>query len=173
MESNIFNRKISSNIEDLEKLHQRFMWIPGMNNVSPSKNIIFKKYLDSKFRGLVYKSIKDYIYIRHFQFKPTLNKEGKLECLQDDIRISKAFVKNDYPYDLPYNTEHYVLWYSHFNFYRDDNKINSDIYESLFKLLGHTKFEFVWYENPKMSVPDLYHLQVFWRLTTLHSFPGS
>jgi hypothetical protein len=28
------------------------------------------------------------------------------------------------------------------------------------------RFRFVWYENPKMTVPDVYHVQVFWCKTS-------
>ena len=54
------------------------------------------------------------------------------------------------------------MWYT----YQDipDNEINNDIDNSLYELMGHKNFEFVWYENPKMSVPEIYHVQVFWHL---------
>ena len=164
-----FNCKVSSDKNDLERLHQQFNWIPGFNNIRPSRNILYQKYLDSVFMPLIYKSVKDYIYINHFKFNPTLitqsNKtDVKLECLREDIQIKNVFVKNEYPYDVPVNTKHYVLWYSHYSFSRDDNKINKDIYDSLYKLLKHRNFEFIWYENPKMSIPDIYHVQVFWHL---------
>ena len=164
-----FNCKVSSDKNDLERLHQQFNWIPGFNNVHPSKNLLYQKHLDSVFMPLIYKSVKDYIYINHFKFNPTLitqlNKtDVKLECLREDIQVKNVFVKNEYPYDVPINTKHYVLWYSHYSFSRDDEKINKDIYDSLYKLLKHKNFEFIWYENPKMSVPEIYHVQVFWHL---------
>ena len=164
-----FNCKVSSDKNDLERLHQQFNWIPGFNNIRPIQEVLYKKYVDHVFMPLIYKSTKDYIYINHFKFKPTLIKYKnstniKLECLQDDIEIKKVFTKNEYPYNLPMNTNHYVLWYSHSDFTRNDKKITSDIYDSLHKLLKNKNFEFIWYENPKMSVPDIYHVQVFWHL---------
>jgi hypothetical protein len=43
-------------------------------------------------------------------------------------------------------------------------QISTDIAEGIQLLIGERHdFEFVWYENPKMTVPDLYHVQVFWR----------
>ena len=53
------------------------------------------------------------------------------------------------------------MWYTYV--VSDHIKINQDIYESLFALLGDKNFEFIWYENPKMTIPEIYHLQVFWR----------
>lgn len=42
-----------------------------------------------------------------------------------------------------------------------------DIAEALQLRLGHGNFEFVWYLNPKMTIPDVYHVQVFWHLRPL------
>lgn len=39
-----------------------------------------------------------------------------------------------------------------------------DIHDGLKLRLGHTNFEFVWYLNPKMTIPDVFHVQVFWHL---------
>ena len=85
-----FNCKVSSDKNDSERLHQQFNWIPGFNNIRPSRNILYQKYLDSVFMPLIYKSVKDYIYINHFKFNPTLitqsNKtDVKLECLREEI----------------------------------------------------------------------------------------
>tara|TARA_B100000161_G_scaffold251563_1_gene210705 strand:+ start:767 stop:1300 length:534 start_codon:yes stop_codon:yes gene_type:complete len=164
-----FNCKVSSNKEELERLHVQYNWIPGLNNIRPSKEIIYKKYVDIIFIPLLYKSMKDYIYINHFKFKPTLEKDANsakvsLKCLPKDVDIKKIFVENEYPYDLPPGTNHYVLWYSHPDLTRNDWKINKDIYDSLFKLLKNKNFEFVWYENPKMSIPEIFHVQVFWHV---------
>jgi hypothetical protein len=65
-----------------------------------------------------------------------------------------------------------------------DEEINADIRAALFLELApshpsgvskdekeggatfssSSSFEFVWYENPKMSIPGIYHVQVFWRV---------
>lgn len=59
---------------------------------------------------------------------------------------------------------------------RSDEGISKDISAELNKLLNTRSkslnlfapppapvdFDFAWYENPKMSVPDFYHVQVFW-----------
>ena len=59
---------------------------------------------------------------------------------------------------------------------RSDEGISKDISAELNKLINSRSkslnlfappaapvdFDFVWYENPKMSVPDFYHVQVFW-----------
>lgn len=43
-------------------------------------------------------------------------------------------------------------------------QVTADIRKSIATWLGPSaSAEFVWYENPKMSVPDIWHVQVFWR----------
>ena len=44
----------------------------------------------------------------------------------------------------------------------DEETINANIYDEIYKLLDHKNFQFVWYENPKMNIPGIYHVQVFW-----------
>ena len=46
-----------------------------------------------------------------------------------------------------------------------DKEINKDIYNSIYNIVKCDKFKFVWYENPKMSIDDIYHIQVFWTRT--------
>lgn len=41
-------------------------------------------------------------------------------------------------------------------------QIDADITKALQAQLQGDGFDFVWYENPKMTVPDLHHVQVFW-----------
>ena len=110
----LFNCKISANKEELQNLHNQFGWIPGSNHIRPDEKTLSKKYIDTVFMPLVYNSIRDYVFIRHFNFKPTLNEKTKLECLNEDVKVKHVLVKNEYPYELPPNTFHYVLWYSHF-----------------------------------------------------------
>lgn len=58
------------------------------------------------------------------------------------------------------------MWYSYYPPEVSETEINADISAALWKLLGHGNFEFVWYENPKMTVPGIYHVQVFWHQAT-------
>jgi hypothetical protein len=48
--------------------------------------------------------------------------------------------------------------------YGDDStdRINADINEALTQMCEEVEFDFAWYENPAMTVPEFYHVQVFW-----------
>tara|TARA_B110000977_G_C11082482_1_gene493370 strand:+ start:3861 stop:4352 length:492 start_codon:yes stop_codon:yes gene_type:complete len=154
------NCKISPNIDNLIKLHSEYKWIPGKNNIRPSdKNLQKKKNLIcivNKF----YESILDYIYDSMFSFPINFNSDGKLKASIIVPQIN-VFKKNDFPYLLPNGTNHYIMWYT--SQPKNTEEINTDIYNKLFQKLENNNFEYVWYENPKMTIPEIYHLQVFWR----------
>ena len=62
--------------------------------------------------------------------------------------------------DISDGTYHYVMWYT---YQPESNKqIDSDITKCLQEHLDHDLFEYIWYKNPKMSISQSYHLQVFW-----------
>jgi hypothetical protein len=112
-----------------------------------------------------YLSTNHYIYDSVFGFETNMTTSGKFAARvpdeEEDRHKNGVLVPNNYPYQLDEGS-HYVMWYSHGCPQEGDPKINDDIYHSLMSLLGHDKFEFVWYENPKMTVPEIYHVQVFW-----------
>jgi hypothetical protein len=44
-----------------------------------------------------------------------------------------------------------------------EDDINRDIDAAIGTRLGKSAdFDFIWYENPKMTIPGIYHVQVFW-----------
>ena len=156
--------KISCNIESLNVIHSLKNWIPSGEQIRPLPEIIDKKDQEYIMYDNFYSSIKDQILIRYFNYPSKINRNNnKIESkvVLENVR-DKIFIKNEYPYQVPTGTHHYVMWYT----YQDipDDEINNDIEKSLYNLLGHKNFEFVWYENPKMSVPEVYHVQVFWHL---------
>lgn len=55
------------------------------------------------------------------------------------------------------------MWYNYFPPEITEDEINADIGAALEAETGADGYQFVWYENPKMTVPDVYHVQVFWR----------
>ena len=135
----------------LNILNQACPWIPGSNNIRPKRKILEKK--------------KE--FLEELKQKKITLKQHIIETLFNNIPNQKLFVKNPFPYNIHGN--HYVLWYyKYLNLLKPitNEMINNDITLSLYCLLGHYKFNYAWYENPKMSAPDenndLYHVQVFW-----------
>ena len=54
------------------------------------------------------------------------------------------------------------MWYTCSKDELTDEEITKDIKNSISSFLKSDKFSFVWYENPKMTIEDIYHVQVFW-----------
>lgn len=92
------------------------------------------------------------------------------------LRLAPALRPNRYPYQLPavggHLARHWVLWYFHVlgedlpN--PSDEEIEADLLTSLLlaaRAEGFESFDYIWYRNPAMSVPDMFHVQVFWRPT--------
>jgi len=161
---NQLNCKIDSDIKTLDELNKTFNWIPSSKNIRPIKELIEKRISDYMFFDNFYSSITDQILIRYFKFPSRINrKSNKMEynITLENVR-EKIFLENEYPYNVPKSTNHYVMWYTYNNI--SDIEITHDILYSLKHSLKHDNFEFVWYENPKMSVPEIYHIQVFWHL---------
>ena len=73
------------------------------------------------------------------------------------------FHKSLFPYNIDQGN-HYVLWNSKHRYeaeFKEDD-INTILYTNLKEQVGSEEFDFAWYKNPKPSVPQFYHIQVFW-----------
>lgn len=156
----LFKKRINSDVETLELLHKEYDWIPGKSNIRPLKEVIEAKqnYFNNIERD--YKSLKDYVLIEIFK-KNCRMINGKLENVEI-ISNELTFIPNKFPYNISNDTNHYILWYS-FNDGLSDELITKDINDEITKLVHNDNFEFVWYENPKMNIPDVFHVQVFWK----------
>jgi hypothetical protein len=85
---------------------------------------------------------------------------------QDGSGLQKFFAPNEFPYDLVQGN-HWILWYPVLTKPYSDREISADIAQQLDELLhGSTEYDFAWYVNPKMTVPEYFHVQVFWTQTT-------
>jgi len=154
------NCQVSSDVNSLDKLNEIYNWIPNKDCIRPSDKDIEKKSLFFDNIKNFYESDKDYVLVDIFGFSSIINDNGKLKVIEDNIEDKYIFEPNIFPYNLPYNTKHYVLWYS-INKNISEDRINSDINESIIKV-GSNNFDFVWYENPTKTVESVFHVQVFW-----------
>ncbi|CAJ1351313.1 unnamed protein product [Effrenium voratum] len=99
-------------------------------------------------------------------------KEGELP------RPKPVFAANRYPYQLPERpashalqraAQHWLLWYCHYPWEEvpdfPDDQIDEDVRREIQLVAtanGFKKVDYIWYRNPSASVPDLFHVQVFW-----------
>lgn len=160
---NYLQCKISSAIQDLNELHKTYWWIPDESMIRPSQKILDDKLLFSMFILRNWMSYRDFILDTHFKY-PVDVEDGQKYV---STKVSKSewnFTKSLFPYNLPDNVNHYILWNSMYDYFTqwDDAVINSIIKESIQSMLGTDEFDFAWYVNPKPSIPELWHCQVFW-----------
>lgn len=116
-----------------------------------------------------WESVYDYILSTVF-YKPTSVSPISEKLVVDattNIDRQVRFVKNDFPYQIE-KGHHYVLWMmgqpscSINDNLPSEEDINNHITQALQKELNSDSFNFGWYENPKMTVQSVYHVQVFW-----------
>lgn len=51
------------------------------------------------------------------------------------------------------------MWYT---YTPSDDEITQDVNDAIREIVGNDNFKFVWYVNPKMTIPEVFHVQVFW-----------
>ena len=129
----MLNGKIDSNVEVLNTLNEKYKWIPSGNNIRPLPDVKNKKIEDMNNVGAFYVSMRDYLVETIFNIQPEINTDGK--CFIKDLpeKLNNLFesklLLNKYPYDVPDNTKHYILWYPMLlrNETLSDEKITMDI----------------------------------------------
>lgn len=138
--------RISSDITELNALHARHAWIPDEHTIRPTPENLEAKYA----------------LMEHIQ--------GAWPSLEEYIRQTVLRSSNEWVFQtsmFPYNIErgnHYVLWNSKYRYEAEfqESDINTILYVTLKERIGSEEFDFAWYKNPKPSVPQFYHIQVFW-----------
>jgi len=156
----MINCKIESDFDSLDSLYQKTKWTPNSSQVRPSDVVLNKKIEEINEILNKYHSLKDYIL--HIIFKiPVTRERGKLKSKHYSENNNCCLFINKYPYNLNFGTKHYILWYLNSKKIKNDQEITKDIRDRL-----GGKAEFVWMENPKMSIPELYHVQIFVRFIT-------
>ena len=173
---------ISSDIQELDQLHTQYKWIPSSVQIRPSPELLAVKRDKIDSIGMEWVSFKDYILHHVFQ-KPSARRhfDNMLYATDDQVINLKSFQPNLFPYDIQQG-QHWVMWYGQeaqdslliADITQDiDNELrkqlcidsDSDIGGSGSDIGGSGNYDFAWYVNPKMSIPEFFHVQVFW--TTL------
>jgi hypothetical protein len=154
--------RISHRLEDLDLLHEKFNWVPSSSQIRPNESSLRRKTSQIAKINEKWNSLAEYIYHTVFGCT-TVEIDDKLYVPDADIRNQRRFRVSTFPYNLDGGGYHYVMWYGDTNLSLTDEIINDNIREEIQLIVGDkVRFQFAWYENPKMTVPDVYHVQVFW-----------
>jgi hypothetical protein len=159
-------KRISCDLDSLDNYNKKYPWIPSRFMIRPTpENLEFKikkiKEIESEWN-----SYFDFILYHVFKENYFFNNENKKQILNyENLDLPEyVFLPSDFPYQITENTNHYVLWNSKFNINYDfnDNIINDILYKKIKEIVNNNNFDFVWYKNPKPTIPEFYHIQVFW-----------
>lgn len=159
----MIRNRICSDIQDLNELHKKYWWIPNETMIRPTPKILEDKRHFSNYILHNWMSFRDFILDTHFKY-PVDVEDGQLYILNKVEKSEWNFTRSIFPYNLSENVNHYVLWNSYYDYSTDfdDFTINTIIKDTLESIVGNDKFDFAWYKNPNPSIPELYHVQVFW-----------
>jgi len=153
------NCKISSDLSNLDRYNKIYGWIPSSTQIRPNDEIIEEKQKFLEEIQIFYKTEEDYLLDIIFNQPTDINNDGKIISIPNNKKEHKLLI-NKFPYQVE-NSNHYIMWYkSRCNELNEEN-ITEDINSSLKELLNDKKYQFVWYENPKMNITSMYHVQVF------------
>ena len=132
-----------------------------INNTIPGKYNVMKDIEDN------WASARDYILSTVF-YKPTSIDPVSKKLVADvsNIEGQIRFARNAFPYQVE-GGYHYVLWVGSSlssGAAPSEDEINNHITQALQKETNCDDFDFGWYVNPRMTIPSVYHVQVFWCL---------
>lgn len=158
--------KISSDLSELNRLHLSFPFIPDEQQIRPSEECLQKKESSSRDIEENWKSIEDFILCCVFHKPASIDRcSNRLKADTKDIKDRIRFVENEFPYCIdPTVGNHYILWLGpktsgkHYT----DEEIDECIRKELKELTNGDNYDYAWYENPKMTISEVYHVQVFW-----------
>lgn len=162
-------KQISSNIDELNKLHATHAWLPNEDMIRPNNDDLFIKR--NVMREIRDDWIDVYHYILHTVFNLEYARIAKKKFVPD---LSNApewiFQESLFRYNLPQETNHYVLWFSKCKYEDGKTIIDSETIDAIVSSelrSKATKFNYAWYINPKPSVTEFFHVQVFWIVCSL------
>ena len=167
----MIRNKISSDLKILDQLNQKYPWIPSSEQIRPSPiDLIHKNNRLNMIRN-EWKSMEDYIRFKIFGQKALINennqKEIKTSAVGFDLDVGKkwVFAESEFKYNIISESNHWVLWSSEHT--QDDQtisdlEINDRLKEEISLIVGSDEFDYAWYQNPKPTIREFFHVQVFW-----------
>eukprot|EP01124_Arcella_intermedia_P037350 TRINITY_DN9985_c0_g2_i2.p1 TRINITY_DN9985_c0_g2~~TRINITY_DN9985_c0_g2_i2.p1 ORF type:complete len:171 (-),score=11.93 TRINITY_DN9985_c0_g2_i2:59-571(-) len=161
----MLRRKVSGEKADLTLLHNAYPWIPDENSIRPTPEERAKKVAILAEISLEWCSLRDFIL--HDVFQQThfsFDSQNKKQIRHVSLFSEWKFKESIFRYQVHPDAHHYVLWnyYCTFEEEVEEAIVNEVITTRIAKLLDHSDFDFAWYKNPKPTVLDFYHVQVFW-----------
>jgi hypothetical protein len=158
--------RISPDAAELDEVHKVYPFVPNSLQVRPTPEGKEQKAAKLIQISLEYRNFVDFIYHTVFNC-PVIHGEDSKKIVSNRHRakVQREKLKLLQPQLFPYQNagHHSVMWYSGEDNEKTDEEISADIHQELAAMLGsHDNFDFGWYVNPRMTVPEFFHVQVFW-----------
>jgi len=157
---------INSDINVLNAFSRIYRFLPNENTIRPTTDILEQKQYIKNHIDNFWNSDKDYIKANVFNFETFINNLNKIDTIDKKEIDEWVFKECDFPYNTQSN--HWILWkfsdtMQSFMINSDSiNLINSIITQNIKNIIKSDNFDFGWYPNPKPSIPDFFHVHVFW-----------
>ena len=157
--------KISNALSDLDALHAMYPFVPASDGVRPSPEEKASKLAKLAELESEWKEFVDFIYHHVFECPFIVMTDGSNRKTVPNrhraLTRRHVFQQQLFPYQV--SGQHYVLWYTERDQVKSDEEVTADIKNELVNVVGSEEgFDFGWYVNPKMTVPEFFHVQVFW-----------
>jgi len=152
--------RIPCQVQEMQKLHEATGWTPGAEHVRPNPQTLAQKEFFLQNLARMWATPADWVFCNVFDMPV---------CVGPGLRTAKRpaggltkLMPQPFPYSLPDDVLHFVLWCSSARTEWSTDAITASIAREVDQQGGG---EFVWYENPKPSIEDsqLYHVHVFWK----------
>ena len=142
-----------------------YKWIPNAETCRPSP--IVKLMKDKTIREInsKWKTLEDFVLHRIFDRPYSVDEAGKLFVRNHYFPpCFKLFRENEFPYNIP-EGHHWVMWYGSEQQPCTNETITQDIDQSISSRINSEleMYDFAWYLNPKLTIPHLFHVHVFWK----------
>lgn len=154
--------RIDAKKENLQILHEQFPWIPGQESIRPNPHQLEAKHASQREIDTLFESYLDFVLIEIFGFPVVAGgHRRKADCSNHAALPLTVFKPNKFPYAVPEGTNHYI-WWTRESMFQTPQRVTRCIEAALQDLQPNAVHNIVWYENPKMTIPEVYHVQVFW-----------
>jgi len=156
--------RISPAIEDLNRLSETYDWIPNEHTIRPSAEDLAEKRRVMALIEASYRTIQDFANEVGIIYDCSAAEDFVRTSIFNNTNEPWVFKPSNFRYNLPAHSNHYVLWNTSCPISADfdDALINEQIDISLKNIVGHNRFMFAWYKNPKPTIMEFWHVQVFW-----------
>eukprot|EP01041_Mallomonas_annulata_P013964 gene13964-29726_t len=140
----VLNGKISSDLGQLEMLHEKYDWIPASDQIRPDPVTIEKKRISTELIFREWASFPSYVVHSIFGKQYFIRSDGlkEIKNKDKDVRGQIIFKPNEYPYNVGPEGNHSVLWFGYEKKLFSDDEINNEIRYQLNAIVGSDKYIF-------------------------------